>query len=173
MKVTKDKVVSFEFKVTNEQGEVIDSSEGIGAFPYIHGNGYLIPGLEDALEGKSTGDSFSISVPPALGYGERDDNMIQVIPKDGLEGVELEIGMKLEAKYGDESRIVTVVGIDDTGITMDGNHALAGLTLSFDITIVEIRDATPEELERGLSHMQGGCGCGCEEDACGESCDGC
>ena len=65
-----------------------------------------------------------------------------------------------------------LIGIDDTGITVDGNHELAGLTLTFDITIVEVRDATPEELKNGLSYMHGGCGCGCDVDSCDDTCCG-
>ncbi len=176
MQVAKDKVVSFEFKVTDEQGELLDSSEGMGAFPYVHGNGYLIPGLESAMEGKSPNDSFSVSVPPEVGYGERQEDMIQVIPKDRFEGMDLEVGMKLEAGYEGGSRLVTVVGIDDTGVSLDGNHPLAGMTINFDVTITDVRDATPEELQHGHPHMSGGCGsgcdCGCEEDSCDDTCGG-
>ena len=177
MQVAKDKVVSFEFKVTDEQGQVLDSSEGMGAFPYIHGNGYLIPGLEAAMEGKSPQDSFSVSVPPELGYGEREENLSQVIPRAGLEGIELEIGMKLEAQYKGGSRIVTITEIDDTSVTLDGNHPLAGMTINFDVTVIDVRDATPEELQHGHPIMPGqadgcGCGCGCEEDVCDDTCNG-
>ena len=107
MQVAKDKVVTFEFKVTNEDGEVLDSSEWAGAYPYIHGNGYLIPGLESAMEGKAPSDSFSVTVPPELGYGERDDSIIQAIPKDRFEGIDLEIGLQLQASYEGMSRVVT------------------------------------------------------------------
>lgn len=175
MQVAKDKVVSFEFKVTDENGQLLDSSEGIGAFPYIHGNGYLIQGLESAMEGKSSEDSFSVTIPPALAYGLREENMIQTIPRDRFEGIELEVGMKLEAGYQGGSRVVTVTGIDDSGVTLDGNHPLAGMTLNFDVTIIDIRNATPEELEHGHPQMGGchsDCGCGCEMNSCEDTCEG-
>jgi len=176
MQVAKDKVVSFEFKVTDENGQLLDSSEGQGAFPYIHGNGYLIPGLEAAMEGKSPQDNFSVSVAPSQGYGEREAEKVQIIPREKFEGLDLEIGMKLEARYPNDTVIMTVTAIDDTNVTLDGNHPLAGKTMSFDVTIVDVRDATPEELQHGHPFISTGCGsscgCGCEGDSCGDGCEG-
>ena len=177
MQITKNKVATFDFKVTDQKGEVLDSSELVGPFPYVHGNGYLIPGLETEMEGKSVGDSFSITVAPAQAYGERDESIVQVLPQEAMQGIEVEVGMQLEAGYEGGSRIVTVTKVDESGITIDGNHPLAGMTLNFDISIVDVRDATPEELEHGHPHMPGGChdscGCGCDDD-CGDSgCQGC
>ena len=178
MQVTKDKVVSFDFRVTDENGQLLDTSEGQRPFPYIHGNGYLVPGLEDAMEGKYPQDSFSVSVPPSRGYGERDDEKIQTIPRERFEGLDLRIGMNLEARYADGPRILTVVAIDDDHVTLDGNHPLAGKTMDFDVTIVEVRDATPEELKYGHPFAAtdcgsgSGCGCGCKEDGCDDGCEG-
>lgn len=177
MQITKNKVASFDFKVTDEQGEVLDSSDQIGPFPYLHGNGYLIPGLENEMEGKAVGDNFSVTVPPAQAYGERDESMIQVLPPEAIQGIDLEVGMQLEAAHADGSQVVTVTKIDESGITVDGNHPLAGLTLNFDVTIVDIRDATPEELAQGHLPMPGGChdqcGCGCEDDCGDAGCQDC
>lgn len=172
MQVTKNKVVNFDFKVTNQQGEILDSSEDMSPFPYVHGNGYLIPGLESEMEGKTVGDSFSVTVPPAQAYGERDESVVQVLPPEALQGIDAQVGMQLEAGYDGGSRIVTITKIDDSGITLDGNHPLAGMTLNFDVTIVDVREATEEELLHGHPHMAGGCsdscGCGCEDDCCSE-----
>lgn len=177
MQITKNRVASFDFTVTDPQGTVLDSSDQIGPFEYLHGVGYLIPGLETEMEGKAKGDSFSVSVPPAQAYGERDESIVQVLPPDAVQGIDVQVGMQLEAGYDGGSRIVTITKIDDNGITIDGNHPLAGLTLNFDVTIIDVRDATPEELEHGHTHMPGGChdscGCGCE-DECGDmDCHGC
>lgn len=177
MQITKNKVASFDFEVTDEKGTTLDSSDQIGPFEYIHGIGFLIPGLENEMEGKAVGDSFSAAIPPAQAYGERDESIIQVLPSDAIQGIDIEVGMQLEAGYDGGSRIVTVTKIDESGITVDGNHPLAGLTLNFDVTIVDVRDATPEELEHGHLQMPGGCHdnceCGCE-DECGDvSCQGC
>ncbi|MBT4513050.1 MAG: peptidylprolyl isomerase [Chloroflexi bacterium] len=174
MQITKNKVASFDFKVTNAQGEVLDSSEQIGPFEYVHGNGFLIPGLENEMEGKIVGDSFSVAVSPAQAYGEQDEAMIQTLPPDALQGIDVQVGMQLEAGFEGGSRIVTVTKIDESGITLDGNHPLAGLPLNFDVTIVDVRDATPEELEHGHSHAHGGChdNCGCDDAGCDDTCGG-
>jgi len=175
MQITKNKVASFDFKVTDTQGEVLDSSDQIGPFEYLHGIGFLIPGLETEMEGKAVGDSFSATIPPAQAYGERDESIVQVLPPDAMQGIDVEVGMQLEAGDDGGSRIVTITKIDDSGITIDGNHPLAGLTLNFDVSIVAVRDATPEELEQGHLHMPEGChdncGCGCD-DECGDECGG-
>jgi len=166
MQITKNKVATFEFTVTGESGEVLDSSKESGPFPYIHGIGYLVPGLESALEGKSSGDSFSVSVSPAQGYGERDESRLHVVPKDKFEGIDdLSVGMQLQAKDPNGIGVVTVTKIEEEGVTLDGNHPLAGRTLNFDVTVGEVRDATKEELDNGHLH-----GDGCHEDGCQHDC---
>jgi FKBP-type peptidyl-prolyl cis-trans isomerase SlyD len=167
MQITKNKVATFDFTVIGEDGELLDSSQELGPFSYIHGIGYLIPGLESAIEGKSSGDSFSVSVPPAQGYGERDESLLYVIPKEKFAGIgDLEVGVQLQVEDQNGTRMVEVTKIEEDRVTLDGNHPLAGKTLNFDITIVDVRDATEEELEHG--HPMGqddcGCGCGCQDD---------
>ncbi len=150
MKIASSRVVTYEFKVTDETGEILDSSEDSGQYTYLHGNGQLVPGLESEMEGKSPGDSFFVTVRPAQGYGERDESLIQDIPRDRFAGIEnLYEGMMVEAHYKDETRTMTVTRIDNEMVTVDANHPLAGLTLNFEITIVDVREATPEELETG------------------------
>jgi len=173
MQITKNKVPIFDFEVTNEKGEVLDSSEQVGPFPYVHGTGYLIPGLEAEMEGKTVGNSFSVAVSAEQAYGERDEALVQILPPEALQGIDVQVGMQLEAGYEGGSRVVTVMKVDESGITLDGNHPLAGLALNFDVTIVDIRDATPEELEQGHPHMPRGChdNCGCD-DECDDECGG-
>jgi len=170
MQVTKDKVVSFDFEVTDHQGVVLDSSKRAGPIPYIHGNGYLIPGLEEAMEGRIAQDSFAVSVPPSKAYGERMDHLIQAIPRENFQGIDLEVGMQLEAQSPQGSTLITVKDFDENNVTIDRNHPLAGQTINFDITIVDVRDATPDELQHG--HPMTGGACSCDDDACG-SCEGC
>lgn len=178
MQIAKDKVATFDFTVTDDGGMVLDSSEQFGPFGYIHGIGYLVPGLEAEMEGKSPGDAFSVTIPPATAYGVRDESLIQVIPRDRFAGIsELQVGMRTEAHYEDGPKPMLVTRMDDDSVTVDGNHPLAGLTLNFDVKVLEVRDATDEELAHG--HLAGeGCDCGgscedhgeCHDECCGGGC---
>ncbi len=150
MQVANNRVATFEFTVTDENGEILDSSAESGAYPYLHGVGHLIPGLESEMEGKSVGDRFTASITPELGYGEWDESLVQNIPRSRFDGIEdLHEGMMVEAHYEDGARVMTVTSIGDEMITIDGNHPLAGLTLNFDVKMIDIREATPEELNEG------------------------
>lgn len=153
MQITKDKVVSIEYTLKDDQGQIIDTSDGRGPLAYLHGAGNIIPGLENALEGKSTGDSLEVSVPPTEGYGERDDSQMQTIPRNMFEGVDtIEVGMQFHAQSEHGVQIVTVTEISEDQITVDANHPLAGMNLHFSVTVGEIREATQEELSHGHVH---------------------
>lgn len=157
MHVAKHKVVTIDYTLTDAQGEVIDSSKGGEPLAYIHGMNNIIPGLENALDGKRPGDSLKVSVPPGEGYGDRNDAMQQEVPREMFDGTEtIEVGMQFHASDGEHMHVVTVVGLTDTHITVDGNHPLAGETLNFDVTVVDVRDATAEELDHGHVHGPGG-----------------
>lgn len=167
MQITKNKVATFGFTVINESGQTLDSSKESGLFSYVHGIGYLIPGLESAMEGKSAGDSFSISVLPAQGYGERDESLVQVIPRSVFDGIgDLDVGLQLQLEDQNGTKIAAVTRIEEDNVTLDGNHPLAGVTLNFAIDIVDVRDATEEELDHGHPAGQDDCGCGCQDDCC-------
>jgi len=159
MQVKKDTIVTIEYTLKDEGGNVIDSSKDHGPLNYVHGSGNIIPGLENGLEGKSAADSFVVTVSPEEGYGERDESLTQVVDREvfGLED-ELEEGMQFQAPTENGVMVVTVVNIDGDDITVDGNHPLAGVQLNFDITIVDVREATAEELDHGHVHGEGGCG---------------
>jgi FKBP-type peptidyl-prolyl cis-trans isomerase SlyD len=159
MQVKKDTIVTFDYTLKDEGGNVIDSSKDHGPLSYVHGSGNIIPGLENGLEGKSAADSFVVTVSPEEGYGERDESLTQVVDREvfGLEG-ELEAGMQFQAPTENGVMVATVVNIDDDDITVDGNHPLAGIQLNFDVTIVDVREATAEELDHGHVHGEGGCG---------------
>lgn len=157
MQVAQHKVVTIEYTLTDDQGSVIDSSKGGDPLAYIHGMNNIIPGLENALTGKQAGDSLQVKVAPSEGYGERDDAMQQEVPREMFESAQdIQVGMQFHASDGERMHVVTVVGVTDSHITVDGNHPLAGQNLNFDVTIVEVRDASAEELDHGHVHGPGG-----------------
>jgi FKBP-type peptidyl-prolyl cis-trans isomerase SlyD len=157
MIVSKDKVVSIEYTLRDDSGEILDSSEGREPLAYLHGSGNIVPGLESQLEGKSQNDALKVSIAPADGYGEFNAADIVAVPREQFKDVkELEVGMQFTASGPEEHRIVTVTKVEDKIITVDGNHPLAGKTLHFDVKIVDIRDASADELSHGHVHGAGG-----------------
>ena len=153
MNIAKNRVVSIEYTLTGEDGAVLDTSEGQEPLAYIHGTGSLVEGLEAALEGKSPADHVSVSVTPEQAYGARDDSIVFNLPRSQLSGVdELEVGMQFQVQSDGDAHVVTVIAMDDNEVTVDGNHPLAGLTLHFDVDVVAVREATPDELEHGHVH---------------------
>ncbi|ACL71605.1 FKBP-type peptidyl-prolyl cis-trans isomerase [Thioalkalivibrio sulfidiphilus] len=159
MQISKDKVVVLDYVLTDEQGQVIDRSDDASQFAYLHGANNIIPGLEKALEGRSTGDSLKVSIPPAEAYGERDDSLTHTLDRSQFQGVdELQTGMQFHAGNPDGTgmHVVTITAIDGDAVTIDANHPLAGMTLNFDVTVREVRDASAEEIEHGHVHGPGG-----------------
>ena len=157
MQVADNMAVSIHYTLTNDDGEVLDSSIGDEALVYLHGGGNIISGLEKALVGKVAGDKFNVRIAPEDAYGELMEDMIQVISRDMFEGIDdIEVGMQFHANVSSGSGIVTVVSIDDDNITIDGNHPLAGLALTFDVEVIDVRPATEEEAAHGHIH---GAGC--------------
>jgi FKBP-type peptidyl-prolyl cis-trans isomerase SlyD len=154
MKIGNNSVVSLQYKLTNNAGEVLDSSEGDEPLVYLHGSDSIIPGLENVLTGKSAGEQLQVTVPPEEGYGQFDDALIQVIPREAFEGIDdIQPGMQFQAENPDgQLQIVCVKEIGDEGITIDANHPLAGQVLNFDVTVEVVREATAEELEHGHVH---------------------
>jgi len=157
VQITEKLVASIEYTLTDDKGEVIDTSEGKAPLTYLHGAGALIPGLESQLEGKGAGDAFKTRIDPADGYGERHEEMVQEVPREQLPA-EMDIvpGMQFQAQGPQGVQVVTVVSIEGDTVKMDGNHPLAGVALNFDVKIVEVREATAEELEHGHVHGPGG-----------------
>jgi FKBP-type peptidyl-prolyl cis-trans isomerase SlyD len=157
MQIEKHTVVSIDYTLTNKEGIVLDSSKENELLSYIHGVGNLIVGLEKELEGKSVGDAFKVSIPPDEGYGFRDDSLIEVVGKDMFQGVDsLETGMQFQAPTNQGVKIFSIVKIEGDEVTVDGNHPLAGETLNFDVKVMNIREATDEELAHGHAHGPGG-----------------
>lgn len=157
MKVADNTVVVIDYTLTNNEGQVIDSSEGAGPLAYLHGAGNIIPGLEDALLGKEAGDEVKASIEPANAYGERHEALQQEVPAELFSGVEkVEVGMQFQSETDQGPVLVTVTEVGEQTITVDGNHPLAGVHLNFDVNIREVREATQEELEHGHVHGEGG-----------------
>jgi len=149
MQIEKDTVVTIDYTLKDEEGNVLESSEEKEPLSYIHGNGMLIPGLELALEGKDAGESVSVTVPPEEGYGTRDEQLVGKLNRSHFEGVdELKEGMYFRAKTDGGERLFHITDLTDDEVTVDGNHPLAGYTLDFEVDIKEVRAATEDELSR-------------------------
>ena len=154
MQISKNVVASIEYELTADGGEVIDSSKGGPPLAYLHGNGNLIPGLEAELEGKGSGDSVKVRIAPENAYGPRNEDMVQPVPRSDFPAdADLQPGMQFQAQTPDGMLILTIVEIDGDTVKLDGNHPLAGMHLNFDVTVIDVREATAEELENG--HVQG------------------
>jgi FKBP-type peptidyl-prolyl cis-trans isomerase SlyD len=153
MTIAQDQVVSIHYSLTNDAGDVLDSSSGADPLTYLHGHGNLIAGLERELLGKKTGDKLRVKIAPADGYGEYDAALVQRVPRRSLKGVpSLRVGMRLQAQTEHGARTVTVTQLTGDLVTLDGNHPLAGQNLNFDVEVGEVRAATAEELEHGHVH---------------------
>ena len=153
MQIESQKVVTLHYTLTDDQGAVIDQSDD-GSFVYMHGVKSIIPGLENALTGKKAGDELSVSVAPEDAYGERSDAMLQQVPKSMFEDQsQVEVGMQFHAQGPNgETLVVTVTEVGDDNVTVDGNHPLAGTQLNFDVKVIDVRDATTEEVDHGHAH---------------------
>jgi FKBP-type peptidyl-prolyl cis-trans isomerase SlyD len=157
LSIKKDSVVTFNYTLEDDAGEVIDSSADGEPLAYLHGHGNLVPGLERELEGKNAGEKLTVKVSPADGYGEFSKDLIQKVPRRSLKGIaKITVGMRLHAQTDQGPRAVTVTAVTGDMVTIDGNHPLAGKNLNFDIELVDVRDATEEELAHGHVHGPGG-----------------
>ena len=156
MKIEKNKVVSINYTLKDNDGLVIDSSNGKDPLAYIHGIGSLIVGLENELNGKAVGDKISTTIQPEEGYGQRNDALLQKTPIDRFGDTEVKPGMQFQSNGEGGPIIVTIVKIEDGIVFVDGNHPLAGVVLNFDVEVMEIRDASEEELSHGHVHGPGG-----------------
>lgn len=166
MKITKDKWALIHYTLTDDAGTVLDSSIGQEPLGYLHGNGYLISGLEAELEGKEPGAKFTAVIQPKDAYGEYDKDIVLDVPRDKFDTDQtIELGMMFQVMTPQGPAVVRVVEVGPETIKIDGNHELAGKTLHFDVEVVEVREPTEEDLAPS-------CGCGCG-GGCGGDCGGC
>ena len=157
MKIAKDSVVTMNYTLKNDAGEVMDTSAGRDPLVYLHGVGALIPGLENELEGKMSNDKVSAVIAPEDAYGARSEDLLRVVSKDGFQGEEeLLEGMRvqLDTEHGPMVAVVSAITGDE--VTLDMNHPLADMTLYFDVEVVDVRPATADELAHGHVHGDGG-----------------
>lgn len=171
MQIEKNKVVSIDYVLKDAEGQLIDSTENEGPFEYLHGYAQILPELENLLDGKVEGDSFEATFTPDQAYGERSDDKIQTVPRSEFAHIpQIEVGMPLTINLDDgQIMYVTVTDVNDETVTLDANHPLAGVTLSFNVVVVGMRDATEKEVQQGHpeypEHEHGhSCGCSSDED---------
>lgn len=157
MKIASDCVVSFHFTLKDESGKVLESSMGSEPLVYLHGAKNIVPGLEEALEGRVHGDKFEVTLPPEKAYGKRDEKLIQTIPLSQFPNPEVvKPGVQFQMSSPQGMMILTVKTVSDKEVTIDANPELAGQTLVFAIEVGEVRAASKEELQHGHVHGPGG-----------------
>ncbi|ATH08076.1 peptidylprolyl isomerase [Halobacteriovorax marinus] len=157
MKVQNDHVIEINYTLKSDSGETIDTSDTGGPLFYLHGRQNIIPGLESALTGKEVNDKVSVRIEPKDAYGERVDQLIQKIEKAQFPNFDdMKVGQQLQVQTEDgHPLIVTIIEKSDDGLTLDGNHPLAGMNLNFDVEIKSVRVATENELSHGHVHGDG------------------
>ncbi len=153
MKISRHKVVAIHYTLTDNKGIVLDSSEGREPLYYLHGEGNLIPGMEEGLEGQEQGAKLKLKISPEKGYGVRDENNIQKVPRSAFGTEKIEKGMQFQTGHGG---VVTVTDVGLSEVTVDANHALAGVELNFEVEVLEVRDGTTDEIAHGHVHGPGG-----------------
>lgn len=144
------KVFTLHYNLKNQLGRVVDTSVGGEPLVVLQGTGAIVKGLELALDGRQAGDIIEVTVPPTLAYGEHRPDLIQTVPRELFDGVEdVNIGMTFQTNSGDHAHVVKVTAIRGDQVEVDGNHPLAGITLCFEVELLDVRDATSEEMRTG------------------------
>lgn len=157
MSISKDKVVQFYYTLKDEAGQTLESNVGADPVAYLHGHKNMMPGVEKALEGREAGEEFSVTLPPEETYGLRREDSEQRVPTKHLMGAKKwKPGMMAVVQTEQGQRQVTVVKVGKFMVTVDTNHPMAGKTLTFDLIVADVRDATPEEIAHGHAHGIGG-----------------
>jgi FKBP-type peptidyl-prolyl cis-trans isomerase SlyD len=154
MKISNNSVVSFHFTL-NVNGQKIESSFGSEPLVYLHGGHGIVPGLEEALNGRSKGEKLNVTLPPEKAYGHRSDELVQKVPRDRFPD-DLKAGMQFQADGPQGPMIITITNVGEKEVTIDANPEMAGQTLNFEIEVMDVRDATKEELAHGHVHGPGG-----------------
>ncbi|MGK0499901.1 MAG: FKBP-type peptidyl-prolyl cis-trans isomerase SlyD [Oceanicoccus sp.] len=153
MLIGDNSVVSIQYTLTNDSGEIMDQSSEGEPLVYLHGAAGIIPGLEKELTGKVADSEFKVTIKPEEAYGEHMPEMVQVVPRNSFPAdIEIQVGMQFNAESEQGPMAVSVSSVGDDTVTVDGNHPLAGLTLHFEGKIETVRDATAEELDHGHAH---------------------
>lgn len=156
MNIEKNKVVTFHYTVFEADGSQVESSQGRDPLVILYGAGNIIPGLEKALENKTTNNRVEATVPPEEAYGERSDALVQRVPKKRFGDAKLVPGQTLMVQTQQGPRPMTVVKVGMSVVDVDLNHPMAGRTLRFEVDIQDVRDASEEEIAHGHAHGPGG-----------------
>jgi FKBP-type peptidyl-prolyl cis-trans isomerase SlyD len=157
MNIANNNVVTIHFTVCSSDGTQIDSSRNSEPMVFLQGSHVLIHGLEDELLGNAFGYKFVIDIAPDLAYGERHEELVQAVPKSMFEDMDVNPGMTFRATTDEGEQSVMIIDVNDEDIIVDGNHPLSGLTLNFDVEILEVREANEEEIAHGHPHTDDGC----------------
>ena len=147
MKVANNAMVTFDYVLYDDRGNVLDTSEGKEPLSYLHGSGQIVPGLEQTLNGKQAGDEFQVQIDSSEGYGERNEALKWEAPRQEFESIEdLSEGTILSVGTDSGDITVTVTRITDDTVTIDGNHPLAGMALNFSIVVKAVRESSVDEI---------------------------
>jgi FKBP-type peptidyl-prolyl cis-trans isomerase SlyD len=173
MQIAQHTVVSLKYTLTNPLGEVLDQADVMSPFVYLHGTRSIIPGLETALVGKQASDSLSVTIAPDDAYGARDERLTQQLPREMFASIppeQLIPGAQFHAQTNGGFETITIAAVEGDTVTIDANHPLAGVTLHFEVEVLDVRTATAEEIAHGHVHGAhghdhghehgGGCGSG-------------
>ena len=158
MAIEANKVVTMNFKLTDDQGNILDSTEHGGPFSYLTGKNNILPKLEEAVNNMIIGTKKQIKLDAENAYGNYNEQIVQVVGKENFpEDFVLEVGMEYMASNPDGVQMPFVITeVRDEDVTIDFNHPLAGKNLNFDVELIDVRDATQEELTHGHVHGPGG-----------------
>jgi len=159
MNIDKNSAVTINYRLTDNNGQLIDESSD-NSFCYLHGHDNIVLGLENALDNKQEGDTFSIQVSPKDGYGERDESRVETVSRDMFPSdEEIQPGMEFHAE-GTNKELVTIsiLEVNEDTVKIDANDSLAGVTLNFDIEVISVREADETEISHGHIHSDESCG---------------
>jgi FKBP-type peptidyl-prolyl cis-trans isomerase SlyD len=148
MRIANNCFVSIEFKLTDEIGQLLDSSPEGKPLVYLHGAAGILPALERELAGKATGDQFDLTITPDQGFGERQPSLVEVMPRSYLPNSDgLAIGGQVTRSDDSGAKVPYVVtAFDENTVTVDANHPFAGMTLRFQGVVVAVREGSAEEI---------------------------
>lgn len=149
-------VITFHYVLKDREGQLIDSSQGGDPVAYLEGSGQIIEGLEEALRDSAPGQKTEVDVPAEKAYGERDDTLVRRVSRTQLPVDEINVGDRFQTGADRHAPIVTVIGVEGDSVLLDANHPLAGVDLHFEVDVVDVREATPDEIHHGHAHGPGG-----------------
>lgn len=142
------KVYTVNYWLKNNLGEVVDTSEGGEPMTFTEGSNQVIEGIQKAVIGREVGDLIEATIPPQLAYGSHQPDLVSSMHISAFDGVDkILVGMKFQTNTGGDAKVVKVVDVKPESVTVDANHPLAGLTLVFDLELLDVRDAEEEDYD--------------------------